>query len=166
MPVAYREQMPMMQELRKQYVAGKLNDKQSVWLHSTKPEEELYDLENDPYELENLADRPELKDTLILLREVLKDWMKETKDLGQYAERDLIEKWLPDGMQPKLPPLEMEENKSGIRLISKKADATIIWKQPNDSIWRIYDTLLPLGTLFEAKAERIGFSDSEILLNN
>lgn len=165
MPVAYREQMPMMQELRKLYVAGKLNDKQSVWLHSTKPEEELYDLENDPYELKNLADNPELRDTLLFMREVLKDWMKETNDLGQYAERDLIEKWLPDGMQPKLPPLEMEENKSGIRLISRKVDATIVWRMPQDSIWNIYNTLLPLGTPFEAKAERIGYSDSEILLN-
>jgi len=166
MPVAYREQMPMMQELRELYAAGKLNDKQSLWLQPTKPEEELYDLENDPYELENLADRPELKDTLILLRKVLKRWIKETKDLGQYPEKDLIAKWFPEGTQPKLPPLEMEENESGVRLISKKADATIIWKEQKDTVWSIYDLPLPLGTSFEAKAERIGYSDSEILLNN
>ncbi len=165
MPVLYREQMPMMQNLRNLYSKGVLNEEQSLWLQPTKPAEELYDLQNDPYELKNLADRPELRDTLLIMREVLKDWMKETNDLGQYAERDLIEKWLPNGTQPKLPPLEMEENKSGIRLISKKADATIIWKQPKDSLWSIYNLPLPLGTQFEAKAERIGYSDSEILLN-
>ena len=166
MPVAYREQMPMMQELRELYAAGKLNDKQSLWLHPTKPEEELYDLENDPYELENLADRPDLRDSLLHYRTVLNTWIKETKDLGQYAEEDLINQWLPEGTQPKLLPLEMEENESGIRLISKKSDATILWKQSEDVAWRIYDVPLPLGTHFEAKAERIGYSDSDILMNN
>lgn len=166
MPVSYREQMPMMQELRRLYAEGMLNNEQAIWLHPTKPTEELYDLQNDPNELKNLADRPELRDTLLTMREVLKDWMKETNDLGQYAERDLIEKWLPDGMQLKLPPLEMEENKKGIRLLTKKSDATIVWRMPQDSIWNIYNTPFPLGTAFEAKAERIGYTDSEILLNN
>ncbi len=166
MPVAYREQMPMMQELRELYAAGKLNDKQSIWLHPTKPEEELYDLENDPYELENLADSPDLRDTLLHYRTILNTWIKETNDLGQYPEEDLITQWLPEGRQPKLPPLEMEENKSGIRLISRKADATIIWKHPKDATWSIYGLPLPLGTSFEAKAERIGYLDSDILMNN
>ncbi|NNE76843.1 MAG: sulfatase, partial [Pricia sp.] len=64
MPVSYREQMPMMQELRTLHKAGKLNEKQALWLNPTKPEEELYDLQEDPYELENLASKPELQDTL------------------------------------------------------------------------------------------------------
>ncbi len=166
MPVAYREQMPMMQELRKLYAAGKLNNEQAVWLHPTKPEEELYDLENDPYELENLADRPNLRDTLLHYRTVLNTWVKETNDLGQYPEVDLITQWFPEGRQPKLPPLEMEENKSGIRLISRKADATILLKHPKDTVWSIYDLPLPLGTSFEAKAERIGYLNSDILMNN
>ncbi len=165
LPVSYRQQMPMMRELRRLYEAGKLNEKQSLWLHPSKPEEELYDLQNDPYELNNLANIPQFQDTLIHLRKVLKEWIVETNDLGQYPENDLIAKWLPDGKQPNLPPLEMEENESGIRLISKKSDATILWKHPKDTTWNIYNTPLPLATKFEAKAERIGFLDSEILMN-
>ena len=166
MPVSYREQMPMMQELRRLNAEGMLNNEQAIWLHPTKPAEELYDLQNDPYELKNLADNPELRDTLLIMREVLKDWMKETNDLGQYAERDLIEKWLPNGIQLQLPPLEMEEKEKGIYLYSKQTDATIVWREPQDSVWNIYNTPLPLGTPFVAKAERIGYSDSELLLNN
>ncbi|NND79882.1 MAG: sulfatase [Maribacter sp.] len=165
MPVAYREQMPMMQELRKLYATKKLNDGQSVWLHPDKPVEELYDLENDPYELNNLAGIPEFQDTLLHLRKVMKEWIKETNDLGQFPEKELIAKWLPEGEQPKLSPLEMEEKEDGIRLISKKSDATIIWRHPKDSLWHIYDSPLPLGTSFEAKAERIGYKASEILAN-
>jgi arylsulfatase A-like enzyme len=165
MPVSYREQMPMMQNLRELYAKGTLNENQEFWLHPTKSEEELYDLENDPYELHNLAGIPEFQDTLLHLRKVMKEWIKETNDLGQFPEKELIAKWLPEGKQLKLPPLEMEESDIGILLISKQSDATIIWKRPKDSIWHIYDSPLPLETAFEAKAERIGYLDSEILMN-
>ncbi len=163
MPVAYREQMPMMRELRKLYAKGELNEKQALWLRPNKPDEELYDLQKDPYELENLAGKPELLDTLIYYRKALNDWMTETNDLGQYHEIDLIAKWLPNEEQSQLAPLEMEEKEEGIALFSKRPDATIIWKQPQDSIWSIYGNPLPLGTSFEAKAERIGYEDSPVL---
>lgn len=165
MPVAYREQMPMMRELRKLFAEGVLNKEQSVWLNANKPTEELYDLQEDPYELVNLAQKSELQDTVSNYRKVLKDWIKKTNDLGQYPEKELIDKWLPNGEQPKLPPLEMEEKDTGIRLISRKPDATIIWRQPTDSIWSIYNGSLPKGTSFEAKTERIGYLESEILKN-
>ncbi|MFX0556588.1 sulfatase [Maribacter sp. CXY002] len=64
-PVSYREQMPMMRELRRLYAEGKLNKEQSLWLKAPKPEEELYDLQEDPYELNNLVDQPKLRDTLV-----------------------------------------------------------------------------------------------------
>ncbi len=162
-PVAYREQMPMMQELRKLYASGSLNAVQSHWFTAPKPEEELYDLKNDPYELINLADRPELQDTLLHLRTVLNDWIRETNDLGQIPEKELIEKWLPDGKQPRLPELELEDKQGKIRLISKILDATIIWKHPQDSIWNIYTEPLQADTAFEAKAERIGYLESAVL---
>jgi arylsulfatase A-like enzyme len=162
-PVSYREQMPMMRELRMLYKEGKLNKEQSLWLKSPKPEEELYDLFEDPYELKNLAAEPKLQDTLVHYRNLLNEWMKETNDLGAYEERDLIAKWLPNGQQPKLPPLEIEEKKEGIHLFNKRTDASIVWKTPQDSIWSIYTKPLPVGSSFEAKAERIGFQDSDIL---
>lgn len=165
-PVAYREQMPMMQELRKLYANGSLNAAQSKWFATPKPEEELYDLKNDPYELTNLADRPELQDTLSHMRSVLNDWIHETNDLGQIPEKELLDKWLPDGKQPQLPELELEEKQGKIRLISKKLDATIIWKRPQDSLWNIYTEPLEANGSFEAKAERIGYMDSAVLEYN
>ena len=163
LPVKYREQMPMMRELRRLYALGKLNQEQASWLRPTKPAEELYDLDKDPYELNNLARKPEMQDTLKHLRKVLEDWIKETNDLGEIPEEDLIAKWWPNGEQPQLPPLEMEEKEGTIRLFSSQNDATIIWRQPQDSLWNIYMNPLPSGKSFEAKAERIGYIDSEVL---
>jgi len=148
------------------YVEGKLSEKQSLWLHPTKPEEELYDLQNDPYELNNLAGIPELQDTLTHLRKVLKDWMKETNDLGEYLEKDLMEKWLINGEQPQLQPIYLAKKKEKITLTSQRADATIIWKREQDSIWNIYSEALSSTTSFQAKAVRIGYGDSEVLEYN
>ncbi len=163
LPVVYREQMPMMQELRKLHKAGKLNPVQDFWLSPVKPEEELYDLKKDPYELHNLAGNNDLQDTLSAYRKILNDWIKDTKDLGQYPEKELIDNWLVDGAPPKLPPLEMEEINDSIRLISNKSDATIVWKQPQDTVWNVYSEPLPADISFLAKAERIGYSDSAVL---
>ena len=162
-PVAYREQMAMMQRLRVLFEEGKLNEDQAAWLQPNKPSEELYDLQNDPYELANLASNPTYKDTLSLYSELLDNWIKETKDLGEYTEQQLMEAWLINGEQPQLDPLEMEERKDGIFLYSKNNDATISWKQPKDSVWTIYKEPIPLNTPFEAMAERIGYDQSELL---
>ena len=163
LPVKYREQMPMMRELRRLYAIGELNENQARWLHPEKPEEELYDLVKDPYELNNLAALSEMQDTLNVLRNVLNEWIKETNDLGEIPEDELIAKWLPDRRQPQLPPLEMEDKNDEIRLISMKTDATILWKQPQDSLWNIYTEPIPNTISFEAKSERIGYLDSEVL---
>lgn len=166
LPVKYREQMPMMRELRRLYAAGKLNEDQARWLKETKPREELYDLQNDPHELHNLAGNPEVQDTLLQLRSVLQDWIDRTGDLGNVPEEELIANWLPAGEQPKLPPIEMEEKNDSIRLLSKKWDATILWRPTRDSVWNIYTGPLPDTLSFVAKSERIGYRDSEILENS
>jgi len=150
----------MMQELNRLYESGELNKEQSLWLRSPKPAEELYDLNKDPYELNNLVGNPDVQDTLKLLRKVLDDWVKDTNDLGRYEEKDLIAEWVPDGNQLQLPPLEIEEKENGVFLFSKKSDATIVWRQPQDSVWNIYTKPLPKGLSFVAKAERIGYKDS------
>jgi hypothetical protein len=52
------------------------------------PEEELYDLENDPHEIRNLAGsaQPEAQAALRRMRELLETWIKETDDQGAVFE--------------------------------------------------------------------------------
>ncbi len=163
MAVSYREQMPMMQNLRELYASNQLNEEQALWLHPTKPQEELYDLKKDPWELHNLAQDPAYRDSLLHFRKLLKDWIKETNDLGEVLEKELISRWLVDEEQPKLKPLELVESEKGIELVAPKNDATIVWKVPEDSIWQVYTSPLPKNTVFDAKAERIGYLDTDVL---
>jgi hypothetical protein len=49
----------------------------------TRPEEELYDLEKDPDQLNNLAKDPEYASVLKQHRQILEEWIKKTGDQGQ-----------------------------------------------------------------------------------
>ncbi|HHH76422.1 MAG TPA: sulfatase atsG [Phycisphaerae bacterium] len=51
-----------------------------------RPSDELYDVQNDPYELDNLAAKPEFADTKAELRRRLEAWMKQQDDQGLETE--------------------------------------------------------------------------------
>lgn len=57
-----------------------------VKLFQYRPEEELFDIIKDPYELNNIADDPANKKLLASLRKKLDSWMKQQGDRGMEAE--------------------------------------------------------------------------------
>jgi hypothetical protein len=65
---------------------GALNELQASFYQPTRPPEELYDLENDPYEINNLANGPKYKPELEKMRYVLYKWMTEINDPGLIPE--------------------------------------------------------------------------------
>ena len=164
LPVSYREQMAMMKELRRLDSVKELSDLPSIWIHPTKPVEELYDLLNDPNELNNLAGTKEYQDSLHYYRNLLKSWIKESKDLGEVNEKELVSHWLKEGRPQQLPSLEMELTPKGIVLISPKKDATIVWRTLGESTWNLYTEPLSREAQYEVKAERIGYMDSEVVV--
>ncbi len=48
LPIAYRENMEVMQELLRMRDAGELDENQALWFRTSKPAEELFDTETDP----------------------------------------------------------------------------------------------------------------------
>ncbi len=81
----YRYQLPVYQELRQLHNEGKLNAVQEAFFKPKAPEM-LYDLNKDPYELNNLAEDPAMKSILKDLREEMTDWQKEYNDMGMFPE--------------------------------------------------------------------------------
>ena len=55
----------------------------------TKEVEELYDLQEDPYEVKNVAMNPEYVDKLVELRNALSAWQIEIDDKGFYLKMKL-----------------------------------------------------------------------------
>jgi N-sulfoglucosamine sulfohydrolase len=90
-PLEYLWRAPSIRSWEAACRAGNCNDIQNVFWN-TKPVEELYDTENDPWEVNNLAGDPEYSDVLQRMREANRNWMLEIKDTGLIPEADLIER--------------------------------------------------------------------------
>jgi arylsulfatase A-like enzyme len=87
--LSYMEQGNVMKELRRLAREGRTPEGARLFMADTKPVEELYDLQNDPYELRNLVDSPEHKSVLNRMRRAQEDWAIETCDLGLLPEPEV-----------------------------------------------------------------------------
>ena len=82
--------MALMRHLTSLHLQNKLSPKQNLWFRTPKLAEELYDLDNDPFELNNLSNNPDYTDKLNNLSDVLDKWLDEIDDLGRIPEKELI----------------------------------------------------------------------------
>lgn len=79
--------------------AGELNEAQShFW--KTKPAEELYDLETDPDEVNNLAGSADHAEVLAKMRKAHADWSARVKDVGLLAEWEFHHRAAEAGVTP------------------------------------------------------------------
>lgn len=100
----YRDGRAYIEAERELFKQGKLNKVQAFKWEARIPEE-LYDLENDPHEINNLADDPKYDKVLAEHRAILTKWMKETDDKGQYPEsvdslRGVLKRWNKQAVNP------------------------------------------------------------------
>lgn len=86
----YRYRMLAYQEWRELYQAGKLSPTQARFFQ-TRPIEELYDVEADPHEVQNLAADPRYASQLHELRTELQSQEQQLPDLSFYPESVLVD---------------------------------------------------------------------------
>ena len=166
--VAYRRQQPIMQELLRLRDAGELTPEQALWFREQKPREELFDLENDPHELNNLAEDPAYAEKLAELRQVCEDWVEDIDDTGMRPEPELIESMWPGMVQPETADPVIEWNGTRASLTCATEGASIGYKligaedDPAEMPWMIYRSPIevPVGKELVAIAHRIGYKRS------
>ena len=82
-PCAYKDAKAILIALRESHRAGTLNETQQLLFRDVRPPEELYDVENDPHEINNLANDPAFAVRLKEMRGWLDTWIVETDDKGR-----------------------------------------------------------------------------------
>ena len=170
LPLTYREQMPIMQELLFLRDQGELKEAQSQWFRESKPLEELFDTLTDPHELHDLAHDPAYSDKLIELRAELDSWLSGFEDKGMMSELDLINEIWP-GMEQPVTSSPTAYNQYGRIVLSSLTPGASIGYQilgpgrPFDSTWKVYTEPLQLapGMRLIAIAHRIGFRPSAVI---
>lgn len=168
LPVKYREQMTAMQELLEGRDAGTLSDAQAQWFRKSKPAEELFDTQNDPYELRNLAEDPAYADKLAELRGAMDDWMAEVGDRGAVPEVEMVQGfWEGADDMPQTGRPQLKRDSLGrFVLYSSTPGAQIAYQitspgQTSDR-WLVYSEPLTYerGDTLRAVAQRIGYRQS------
>ena len=81
-----RNQYPVVSLLHVLHEKGQLTEEQARFMAPCKPKEELYDVLNNPFEIQNLAENPRYKDHFLQMRRTLDEWIKTTRDCGEIPE--------------------------------------------------------------------------------
>ena len=81
-----------MKEIRRVHAEGKLPPAARLFMADRKPVEELYDLQNDPHEINNLVGDLKYQEILERMRQVHRHWVQQTKDLGLIPEPEIMER--------------------------------------------------------------------------
>ncbi len=171
--IEYRKNIPMMVELYELANTDKLYGNTALWWRKNKPEEELYNVISDPFELDNLAKNIEYKDKLNELRNALDNWQNTYGDLGEINEKELIKiMWNGNDKPPQteIPELKILENNC-ITIYCKTEGASIgyqVNKGIGEKTWNIYSNPLLIENIDSILlyAKRIGYEAgfSELLI--
>lgn len=169
LPLAYREQIPSMQELLRMRDQGQLNEIQMQWFRDSKPKEELFDCKTDPYELNNLAKDPAYKDKLNELSQEMDRWLIRINDLPNLPEEELIHKlWFGGTSKPVTSDPVVNTLNDEVIISCETRGASIAYKIINESdlvpkSWSIYHKpfSVPKNAKLIVQAHRIGYEPSK-----
>jgi hypothetical protein len=120
-PNQFKDGNPILKVMRQLDADGQLNPLQALAFSPTRPAEELYDLDRDPCETQNLAGQPNYEEALSGLRDRLYDWMIDSNDLGLIPEPILEELGREHGS--KFHVLRQEENRDMVRQLIELFEA-------------------------------------------
>lgn len=170
--VAYRKQIPMMNELLRLNKEGSLNPEQELYFVTSKPSEEFYDVENDPYQLNNLINNQAYSDQINEMRRVLDEFLISAGDKGLEPELSFLYEIWPNGQQP------VTEDPVAVRLGKKVVASTttegasISYLISDEEIdpdlnapWQLYTEPVRVGKKQRVyfQAGRIGYRDSKVV---
>lgn len=89
----FRYGIPMMKEMLAMRDAGKLHPHAMAWFKAPKAVEELYDTENDPHQLHNVASDPQYKAKLEELQTAFRNWQQAVGDQSAVPEKEMVARW-------------------------------------------------------------------------
>jgi arylsulfatase A-like enzyme len=98
--IVYRNQSAIMQEWLRLQAEGALTGLPALWMRNRRPAEELYDVQRDPHQVDDLAGVPAHRPALERLRAAVSAWMTRIGDQGLINEAEMIQRMWPGGVQP------------------------------------------------------------------
>ena len=136
-PVSYRKNMNTMRILDSLNNLRKNTLTMDNWYKKTKSKYELYDIINDPYELNNLYKNKDYESVFNELKKKLNNWINHS-DYGNKDETELIKEIWPNGKKPELKDPNIIKKGKGFKIISNNDNSSLGWRDGTSKNWRIY----------------------------
>jgi arylsulfatase A-like enzyme len=96
----YKETMyPTLWVMHKLHQENRLDSVQAYLMAPTRPREELYDLLEDPFEINNLAESPDHQEFMRYFRTELDRWIEESNDQGRFPEDPAVAAYYEERMK-------------------------------------------------------------------
>lgn len=158
----YRDNIDMVRAWRAAYRAGELNRAQAKWFEPV-GREQLYDVVNDPDELNNLIGNRAFEGVREDLSAALEAFLDRVGDTGEEPEAHMRERLLMDGALPVTPAPRVEKTTSVQRFISP-IGASIGYQIADETRWRLYVDPLSLDVpVTQIKSIRYGWRESDVV---
>jgi N-sulfoglucosamine sulfohydrolase len=160
--MAYRSNMDMIREMQSMYEAGQLSDVQSLWFKPVGAER-LYDVQLDPFELNNLAADPAYQAELQRLRSLLEQRLATIGDWSEQPEAAMVAGFQPAGERLVTPP-PRGSIANGLLTLEPVPGHSQGYRV-DDGAWRLYSgpVAVVAGASVQARAVRYGWEESEIV---
>jgi hypothetical protein len=165
------------------YQRCELEGPQLLMFQQTRPIEELYDTETDPFEIHNLASDPEYAPVVERMADALEAWREQVGDWGEVPESEMVRGWYPGGERPQTAaplfvPINYETHgqtgapEGGVfkgplllqlHCATQGASIGYTYEEGDDCHWSLYTGAIPMpagATTVRAKAVRIGYTES------
>ena len=159
--LSYRDNIPMVRELRQLFESGQLSGDQRKWFEPPGVEE-LYKLSDDPHELNNLAGNGEYEQDRQRLKSQLERRLQEIGDYEDLVEGDMVSEFNPGGIVPVTMPPGFDVTQGVLEVETPGAS---IGYSIGGGPWLLYSKPLRLksGDTLKAKAIRYGWQESEAI---
>lgn len=170
MEILSRLNMPMMQNMVRLFKQGRLNKETSRWFEKPRRIEELYDVDNDPHEMDNLIDNPAYSEEVERLKKEMDAWNARYNPYLGLTEAELREKLWPGGEQPCVaPPVCVKTETNQIQIMSDTPGTSIAYqingRGHTGEHWLLYTRPIQLneGDELNIRAFRIGYKPSRLI---
>ena len=164
--LAFRNNMDMAREMRAMYEAPKspeLNAIQAQW-YEAPGEERLYDLKNDPFEINDVSNNPKYRSVLRRMAGEMDMWLERVGDWSASPENVMVAGFEPGG-ERQVTPAPTLSVEAGKVVITPAASAHSLECRIDGGRWQLYTVPLDIDVdiTIEARAVRYGWEESEIV---
>ena len=162
-PLQFRDNIDMVREMYTLNAQGALSENQGAW-YAPPGEERLYDLQQDPHEMNNVIADPGYQSVLVRMRDQMNGWLARVGDWSAEPEDSMVAGFESDSGRGETPSPMLLIN-DGALVITPQGTEHSLEYRIDGGRWQLYSGPVNIGAqrAIDARAVRYGWKESDIV---